>query len=190
MPALRDARSKPEFRNKLVRAAVEGRLPRGINIDSIFPRASFRTIFRCRLERRKSGSDLSRLSRHPSAESLVANFALLVLEFEIMISDIGEIFTAQKDGAPPTILASGGAPGESGVCVVSLRYKGRHRRAFAARRTRVRLLGRLPRPRWDVEGLGRAATKGHGSFARRFKSANARPARRPSLVAAESSSWA
>ena len=41
-----------------------------------------------------------------------------------MIADIGEVFSAQKDGAPPTILASGHAPGESGVSVVSLRYQG------------------------------------------------------------------
>ena len=41
-----------------------------------------------------------------------------------MIADIGEVFSAQKDGTPPTILASGRAPGESGVSVVSLRYKG------------------------------------------------------------------
>jgi AraC family transcriptional regulator len=41
-----------------------------------------------------------------------------------MISEVGEIFSAQKDGAPPTILASGRAPGDSGVSVVSLRYKG------------------------------------------------------------------
>src|SRR6516165_1415809 len=41
-----------------------------------------------------------------------------------MIADIGEVFSAQKDGSPPTILAGGRAPGESGVSVVSLRYKG------------------------------------------------------------------
>src|SRR6516165_6706008 len=41
-----------------------------------------------------------------------------------MIADIGEVFSAQKDGSPPTILATGCAPGESGVSVVSLRYKG------------------------------------------------------------------
>jgi AraC family transcriptional regulator len=41
-----------------------------------------------------------------------------------MIADIGEVFSAQKDGSPPTILASGCAPGESGVSVVSLRYEG------------------------------------------------------------------
>ena len=41
-----------------------------------------------------------------------------------MIADIGEVFSAQKDGTPPSILASGRAPGESGVAVVSLRYKG------------------------------------------------------------------
>ena len=41
-----------------------------------------------------------------------------------MIADIGEVFSAQKDGTPPTILASGRAPGESGVSVVSLRYRG------------------------------------------------------------------
>jgi AraC family transcriptional regulator len=48
-----------------------------------------------------------------------------------MIADIGEIVSVQKDGAPPTILASGRAPGESGVSVVSLRYKGgAHFRAY------------------------------------------------------------
>ena len=41
-----------------------------------------------------------------------------------MIADIGEVFSAQKDGSPPTILASGCAPGESGVSVVSLRFQG------------------------------------------------------------------
>lgn len=41
-----------------------------------------------------------------------------------MIADIGEIFSAQKDGAPPTILASGHAPGESGVSVVHRHYLG------------------------------------------------------------------
>ena len=41
-----------------------------------------------------------------------------------MIADIGEVISAQKDGSPPTRLASGCAPGESGVSVVSLRYKG------------------------------------------------------------------
>jgi AraC family transcriptional regulator len=46
------------------------------------------------------------------------------LEFDTMISDIGEVFSAQRDGSPPTILAGGRAPGESGVSVVSLRYRG------------------------------------------------------------------
>jgi AraC family transcriptional regulator len=41
-----------------------------------------------------------------------------------MIADVGEVFSAQKDGSPPTILASGRAPGESGVSVVNLRYRG------------------------------------------------------------------
>ena len=48
-----------------------------------------------------------------------------------MIADIGEVFSAQKDGASPTILASGRAPGESGVSVLNLRYKGAaHFRAY------------------------------------------------------------
>ena len=48
-----------------------------------------------------------------------------------MIADIGEVFSTQKDGAPPTILATGRAPGESGVSVVNLRYKGSaHFRAY------------------------------------------------------------
>ncbi|MGY8663649.1 AraC family transcriptional regulator [Bradyrhizobium sp. UFLA05-109] len=48
----------------------------------------------------------------------------LIRRLPSMIADIGEVFSAQKDGSPPTILASGCAPGESGVSVVSLRYKG------------------------------------------------------------------
>ena len=45
-------------------------------------------------------------------------------EFDTLISEIGEILSIQKDGSPPTILASGRAPGESGVSVVSLRFLG------------------------------------------------------------------
>lgn len=41
-----------------------------------------------------------------------------------VISEVGEVLCAQKDGSPPTILASGRAPGESGVSVVSLRFQG------------------------------------------------------------------
>ena len=69
-----------------------------------------------------------------------------------MISDIGEIFSAQKDGSPPTILASGRAPGDSGVSVVSLRYQGsahfsaylqQHLVAFVSKaRIKCRLAGR------------------------------------------------
>ena len=48
----------------------------------------------------------------------------------MVLSDIGEISSAQEDGAPPIILAAGAAPGESGVSVVSMRYaRGAH---FAA----------------------------------------------------------
>jgi AraC family transcriptional regulator len=76
----------------------------------------------------------------------------VVLEFDTMISDIGQIFSAQKDGSPPTILAGGRAPGESGVSVVSLRYKGgahfrvcllQHLVAFVSKaRIKCRLAGR------------------------------------------------
>ena len=69
-----------------------------------------------------------------------------------MISEVGEIFSAQKDGTPPTVLASGRAPGESGVSVVSLRYKGsahfsaylrRHLVAFVSKtQIQCRLAGR------------------------------------------------
>lgn len=69
-----------------------------------------------------------------------------------MISDIGEIFSAQNDGSPPTILASGRAPGESGVSVVSLRFQGsahfsahlqQHLVAFVSKtRIKCRLAGR------------------------------------------------
>ncbi len=44
--------------------------------------------------------------------------------FTPMIENIGEVFSAQKDGSPPTILASGHAPGESGVSVVHQHYRG------------------------------------------------------------------
>jgi AraC family transcriptional regulator len=69
-----------------------------------------------------------------------------------MIADIGEFISVQKDGSPPTILASGRAPGESGVSVVSLRYKGgahfsaflrQHLVAFVSKtRIKCRLAGR------------------------------------------------
>ena len=69
-----------------------------------------------------------------------------------MISDIGKIFSAQKDGSPPTILASGRAPGDSGVSVVSLCYQGsahfsanlrQHLVAFVSKaRIKCRLAGR------------------------------------------------
>jgi hypothetical protein len=49
---------------------------------------------------------------------------MIVMRSTTMISDIGEIFSAQKNGSPPTISGSGCAPGESGVSVVSLRYEG------------------------------------------------------------------
>jgi AraC family transcriptional regulator len=41
-----------------------------------------------------------------------------------MMKGIGELNLAQKDGGPPTTLASGGAPGESGVSVLSVRFQG------------------------------------------------------------------
>ena len=36
----------------------------------------------------------------------------------------GDLYLAQEDGTPPTILVHGRAPGESGVSVVSLRFHG------------------------------------------------------------------
>jgi len=41
-----------------------------------------------------------------------------------MMSEVGEIISAQKDGTPPLMLASGHAPGESGLSVASLHYEG------------------------------------------------------------------
>jgi len=41
-----------------------------------------------------------------------------------MMSEVGEVFSAQKDGTPPLMLASGRAAGESGVSVASLEFKG------------------------------------------------------------------
>jgi AraC family transcriptional regulator len=69
-----------------------------------------------------------------------------------MISDIGDVFSAQNDGSPPTIVARGRAPGESGVSVVSLRFQGsahfsaylrQHLVAFVSKtRIKCRLAGR------------------------------------------------
>jgi len=41
-----------------------------------------------------------------------------------MISEIGDILSVQKDGSPPTILASGQASGDSGVSIVSVHFEG------------------------------------------------------------------
>jgi hypothetical protein len=41
-----------------------------------------------------------------------------------MFSDIGDISSIQADGAPPSVLAAGGAAGESGVRVAKLNYQG------------------------------------------------------------------
>jgi AraC family transcriptional regulator len=40
------------------------------------------------------------------------------------MTDIGELYLAQEDGGSPTTLAAGSAPGESGVSVLSLRFRG------------------------------------------------------------------
>jgi AraC family transcriptional regulator len=41
-----------------------------------------------------------------------------------MIMDIGKLYLAQEDGGSPTTLAAGSAAGESGVSVLSLRFRG------------------------------------------------------------------
>ena len=41
-----------------------------------------------------------------------------------MMVDIGRVRMAQQDGGPPTTLAAGSAPGESGVSVLSVRFDG------------------------------------------------------------------
>jgi len=41
-----------------------------------------------------------------------------------MMVDIGRVCMAQQDGGPPTTLAAGSAPGESGVSVLSVRFDG------------------------------------------------------------------
>ena len=41
-----------------------------------------------------------------------------------MMIDIGEIYLAQGDGGRPTTLAAGSAPGESGVSILSVRFRG------------------------------------------------------------------
>jgi len=70
-----------------------------------------------------------------------------------MISDIGQIFSAQKDGSPPTILATGCAPGESGVSVVSLRYRGS---AHFSAQLRQHLVASVSKTRIKCRLAGRA----------------------------------
>ena len=41
-----------------------------------------------------------------------------------MMTAIGELTLAQEDGGLPTTLAAGSAPGESGVCILSVRFRG------------------------------------------------------------------
>src|SRR5262245_13574201 len=41
-----------------------------------------------------------------------------------MIGLSGQLCLIQKDGCPPTMLAAGNAPGESGVSILSLRFNG------------------------------------------------------------------
>jgi AraC family transcriptional regulator len=41
-----------------------------------------------------------------------------------MLSDIGDVSSIQADGAAPSVLAAGGAAGESGVRVAKLKYQG------------------------------------------------------------------
>jgi AraC family transcriptional regulator len=43
---------------------------------------------------------------------------------DIGMLDIGELNLAQADGGPPTTLAAGSAPGESGVAVLGMRFRG------------------------------------------------------------------
>jgi AraC family transcriptional regulator len=40
-----------------------------------------------------------------------------------MLSEVGEIVSVQEDGSPPLMLASGHAPGDSGLSVASLHYQ-------------------------------------------------------------------
>ena len=41
-----------------------------------------------------------------------------------MLSDIGDVSSIQRNGDPPTVITAGAAPGESGVAVVQLHYRG------------------------------------------------------------------
>ena len=41
-----------------------------------------------------------------------------------MLANIGDISSVQADGAAPSVLVAGGAPGESGVSIVELSYRG------------------------------------------------------------------
>jgi hypothetical protein len=41
-----------------------------------------------------------------------------------IVVDIGRVRMAQQDGGPPTTVAAGSAPGESGVSILSVRFDG------------------------------------------------------------------
>ena len=41
-----------------------------------------------------------------------------------MMSAIGDVSSIQRDGDPPTVVTAGAAPGESGVELVQLRFRG------------------------------------------------------------------
>jgi hypothetical protein len=54
-----------------------------------------------------------------------------------MLSDIGDISAIQADGAAPSVLAAGGAAGESGVQVVKLKYPGLGFAGYRAKPTSI-----------------------------------------------------
>ncbi|MGY8664220.1 AraC family transcriptional regulator [Bradyrhizobium sp. UFLA05-109] len=76
------------------------------------------------------------------------------------LPDLGDVSSMQPDGSPPTVVTAGGAPGESGVVVADLRYRGglclqaklrQHVVTFASGVPHMRrVAGRLVRH--DVEG--------------------------------------
>ena len=71
-----------------------------------------------------------------------------------MWAGIGEVHAAQADGGPPTPLAAGSAPGESGVSVLRMRFHGGMH--FAATPQRHCVCFQMPQLRIERRIAGRA----------------------------------
>jgi AraC family transcriptional regulator len=73
-----------------------------------------------------------------------------------MIAEIGDLRLAQEDGGAPATLAAGGAPGESGVTVLKVRFRGGMHLAATMRRHLVCFQMMAGQPRFECRMADRA----------------------------------